>query len=96
MSDENSDVAGQTTAGLFDRLAAGDPTAENDLVVHFKDRLHRMTKAIFHRDEEKLPQLYQTDDVEQGAAIRLMRALKEERPATPKDFMRLVAICVRR
>lgn len=95
MSDENRDVAGQTTAGLFDRLAANDANAESDLLLHFKDRIERLTRAMFHK-EGRLPELHQTDDIEQGAAIRLLRTLKEERPKTPLHFMRLVATCVRR
>jgi RNA polymerase sigma-70 factor (ECF subfamily) len=95
MTDDNRDVAGQTTAGLFDRLAAGDPGAVNDLLIHFRDRLHRLAKKMF-RAEGRLPDLYQTDDVEQGAAIRLVRALDEENPTTPLQFMRLAATCIRR
>lgn len=95
MSDENRDEMGATTAGLFDRLAAGDTTATNDLLIHFKDRLHRLAKKMF-RNESRLPGLYQTDDVDQGAALRLVRAIQEEKPTTPLHFMRLAAVCVRR
>ena len=42
-----------------------------------------MTKTIYRGNEKRLAQLYQTDDIEQGAVIRLMQALKEARPATP-------------
>lgn len=95
MSDENRDVAGQTTAGLFDRLVAGDQHAINDLLIHFRDRLHRLAKKLF-QNEKRLADLYQTDDVEQGAAMRLIRTLQQEKPTTPLHFMRLAATCLRR
>ncbi|MBA4192156.1 MAG: hypothetical protein C0467_29625 [Planctomycetaceae bacterium] len=95
MSDENREEIGATTAGLFDRLATNDPNAENDLLVHFKDRIERLTRVMFHK-EGRLPDLHQTADVEQGAVIRLLRTLKEERPKSALHFMRLVATCVRR
>lgn len=95
MSDENREEIGATTAGLFDRLATNDPNAENDLLVHFRDRIERLTRSMFHK-EGRLPDLHQTADIEQGAVIRLLRTLKEEQPKTPLHFMRLVATCVRR
>jgi RNA polymerase sigma factor (sigma-70 family) len=57
--------------------------------------LHRLAKKMF-RNESRLPGLYQTDDIDQGAALRLVRAIKEEKPTTPLHFMRLAAVCVRR
>ena len=95
MSDENREEIGATTIGLFDRLAADDKNAFNDLLIHYRDRLGRLTKKLFD-NEKRLRDLYQTADIEQGAAMRLVRALKEEKPTTPLHFMRLAATSVRR
>ena len=95
MSEVNRDATGPVTAGLFDRLATGDKNAIEDLLIHFKDRLRGQTKKIFSR-EGRLPDLYQTDDIEQGAVIGLMRAIEQAKPTTARHFMRLAATCVRR
>ena len=77
MSDENREEIGATTIGLFDRLAADDKNAFNDLLIDYRDRLGRLTKKLFD-NEKRLRDLYQTADIEQGAAMRLVRALKKK------------------
>lgn len=95
MSNERHEEAGTTTAGLFERLAGGDANAPDDLFTHLYDRLRRLAKskaATFPR----VAVLHQTDDVFHGAAARLVRALREVRPATPGHFWGLAAECIRR
>lgn len=95
MSNERRDEAGTTTAGLFERLAGGDAKAPDDLFTHLYDRLRRHAKRV-STDFPRVAVLHQTDDVFHGAAARLVRAIREVRPATPGHFWGLAAECVRR
>jgi RNA polymerase sigma factor (sigma-70 family) len=95
VSNERRDEAGATTAGLFERLAAGDAKAPDDLFAHFYNRLRRLAKKVF-TDYPRVAALHQTDDVFHGAAARLVRAIREVKPTTPGHFWGLAAECIRR
>jgi RNA polymerase sigma factor (sigma-70 family) len=93
MSDEHT---GETTLiPLFDRLAAGDTSAADDIIDHAMERL----KLLAHKRMKSFPavrQRHETVDVVQGAAMRLYRALKAVRPTSVEQFLRLAATQIRR
>jgi RNA polymerase sigma-70 factor (ECF subfamily) len=95
MSNEKREEAGTTTAGLFERLGAGDAKAPDELFTHLYDRLRRLAKKV-STDFPRVAVLHQTDDVFHGAAARLVRAIREVKPATPGHFWGLAAECIRR
>lgn len=95
MSNERRDEAGTTTAGLFERLGAGDAKAPDELFTHLYDRLRRLAKKV-STDYPRVAVLHQTDDVFHAAAVRLVRAIREVKPATPGHFWGLAAECIRR
>ena len=88
--DQNADLQ-----ALLDRLAAGDESAVERLVEHSVGRLRRLTRFLL-RGFPHVRRWYETDDVCQAAALRLVRALGSVRPATAKDFLNLAAAQVRR
>jgi RNA polymerase sigma-70 factor (ECF subfamily) len=81
--------------GLIDRLKGGDLTAREALLAHTFAHLTRLAHVMLsgypgvHRWEG-------TDDIMQGASLRLYRALGEVDPPTPRDFFRLAAAQIRR
>ncbi len=88
MHDEND--GGTTLIPLFDRLAAGDTSAADDIIEHAMGRL----KLLAHKRLKSFPavhQRHQTDDVVQNAAMRLYSALKAVRPTSVEHFMRLAS-----
>jgi RNA polymerase sigma-70 factor (ECF subfamily) len=87
---------GETTLiPLFDRLAAGDTSAADEIIEHSMARL----KLLAHKRLMSFPLVHkshETDDIVQGASVRLYRALKGIAPASAGHFMRLAAIQIRR
>jgi RNA polymerase sigma-70 factor (ECF subfamily) len=79
----------------LDRLKAGDAPAREQLLATACARLTRLARKMFHADG-RLRQCEQTDDVFQGAMLRLCRALEDVTPATPREFFRLAALQIRR
>jgi RNA polymerase sigma-70 factor (ECF subfamily) len=79
----------------LDRLRASDPTAREELLTTACARLGRLARRMFHADG-RLRQWEQTDDVFQGAMVRLCRALCAVAPASPREFFRLAALQIRR
>lgn len=80
---------------LLARLHAGDATARDDLFRHAAGRLERLTRKMLHG----FPTVHRwagTDDVLQGALVRLLRSLEAVRPTTPRDFLGLAAEQIRR
>ncbi len=92
-----ADPQGNTTVlkGLLDRLAAGDLAAADELIEHAMDRLRRMARVKLHANAI-VARNEQTDDLVQGAALRLCRAVKAVQPRTVRDFINLTAEQVRR
>ncbi len=80
---------------LIDRLRRGDQTARTGLIELTFDRLTRLARAML-RDYPGVHRWEQTDDIRQGAWMRLHRALGEVTPPTPRDFFQLAAAQVRR
>jgi RNA polymerase sigma-70 factor (ECF subfamily) len=79
----------------LDRLRAGDAAAREELLATACTRLTRLARKMFHADG-RLRQWEQTDDVFQGAMLRLCRALQDVTPASPREFFRLAALQIRR
>ena len=79
---------------LLDRLAAGDEAARDLLIDRALDRLRRMTRRQ-RRGFPAVARWEQTDDVVQGVALRLRRALLSVRPSDPRAFFGLCAWHIR-
>ncbi|MGL4551941.1 MAG: RNA polymerase sigma factor [Gemmataceae bacterium] len=92
---ERPDSPSGVLQSLLLRLAAGDPAARQELLDRAGARLRQLTRAML-RDYARLRRWEGSDDVLQGALMRLHRALDEARPPTPRDFYRLAALQVRR
>src|SRR3954454_17307777 len=80
---------------LLDRLGAGDESAVDRLIEHSVGRLHRLAHFML-QDFPHVRRWYETGDVAQAAALRLTRALKAVKPASPRDFLNLAANQIRR
>ena len=79
----------------LERLRAGDEGARQELLSGACERLRRLTGSML-RDYRRLKRWEQTDDVLQGALLRLYRALGPVTPQTPREFFRLAALQIRR
>jgi RNA polymerase sigma factor (sigma-70 family) len=80
---------------LLKRLAAGDVTAHEGLIVWASERM----RGIAHRMLRTFPAVRrweETDDVVQNAAIRLDRALRQTLPLDVRGLLGLAATQVRR
>lgn len=77
------------------RLQAGDRTAPDELLRHVCGRLESLTRKL-RRDYPGLRRWAETDDVLQGAMLRLLRALKATCPADSREFFALAATQIRR
>lgn len=89
MADEDWDEMGATTAGIFAGVAAGDEAALGDLLTHYQSRLRVLARAELAR-YPRVAELCETDDVRQGVATRLIRAVRDVKPDTPARFWGLV------
>jgi RNA polymerase sigma factor (sigma-70 family) len=79
----------------LDRIASGDESAREELLVAACDRLKRLTHKMFQSDG-RLGRWEDDDDVFQNAVIRLGRRLRNVTPVSPREFFRLAAGEVRR
>jgi len=77
------------------RLHAGDESARTDLINQACDRLQRLTRKLMG-DFPRIRQWEDSGDVLQDATIRLMRALQEVSPRSPREFFALAALQIRR
>lgn len=77
------------------RLRQGDESARGDLLRAACGRLTELTRAML-KGYRRLKRWEETDDVLQGALLRLHRALHEVAPETLRDFYRLATVQVRR
>lgn len=84
---------------VLDRLRAADPAdrraGADALLSLVAERLRYMARRML-RGFPAVRRLNETDDVAQGAAMRLYRALATLTPADPREFLGLVALQVRR
>jgi RNA polymerase sigma factor (sigma-70 family) len=80
----------------LDRLRAGQDTARGDLISLAYERLTILAHRIFREGFPKLRTAIETGDVVNATYLRLMRALADVCPETPRDFFRLAALQIRR
>jgi RNA polymerase sigma-70 factor (ECF subfamily) len=79
----------------LDRLRSGDAAARDELLAIAGERLSRLARRMLRR-YRGVRRWEQTDDVLQGAALRLCRALDEVQPASVRSFINLAAVQIRR
>jgi RNA polymerase sigma factor (sigma-70 family) len=80
---------------LLDRIQAGDLAAQDELLRGSCAHLERLARKMLRR----FPGVHRwadTDDVLQNAVLRLLRALREIRPANTREFFGLAAVQIRR
>jgi RNA polymerase sigma factor (sigma-70 family) len=74
---------------------AGDAVAVDALLRHFSARLSVLTRRMLG-SYERVKRWADTDDVLQNALVRLLGSLREVRPATPREFLALATLQIRR
>jgi RNA polymerase sigma-70 factor (ECF subfamily) len=79
----------------LDRIRDGDSAAPEEVLRAACDRLERLARAMLRRFP-KVRRWADTGDLLQNALLRLMRALREVRPASTRDFFNLAAVQMRR
>jgi RNA polymerase sigma factor (sigma-70 family) len=79
----------------LDGLQAGDPAAQDELLRRIGGRLERLARKMLRRFPA-VRRWTETGDVLQNASLRLLRALKEVRPANTREFFSLAGEQMRR
>jgi RNA polymerase sigma-70 factor (ECF subfamily) len=79
----------------LDGIRAGDRQAGEALARAVLGRLERLARCMLH-DFPKVRRWADTDDVLQGAWVRLLRAVHALRPASTREFASLMATHIRR
>ena len=77
------------------RIKEGESNARIELLEHSCQRLRQLASHML-RGYHKLDRWEQTDDVLNQSLLRLHRALKEVVPESPKHYLRLAALQIRR
>lgn len=92
-----SEPPGQTTltTRLLSQAVAGDPAAVDALLRHNCDRLTALTRRMLG-DFQRVRRWAETGDVLQNAMLRLLSALRDVKPATPREFLALATLQIRR
>jgi RNA polymerase sigma-70 factor (ECF subfamily) len=80
---------------LLPRAVAGDEAALDALLRHCSDRLTLLTRRMLG-DFRRVRRWAETDDVLQNALVRLLGALRSVRPQTPRAFLALASLQIRR
>ncbi len=80
---------------LLGELSQGSSQAQEDLIAHACQRLRLLARKMLG-DYPRVRRWAETDDVLQGALVRLHRALCEVKPETPAQFFGLAATQIRR
>jgi RNA polymerase sigma-70 factor (ECF subfamily) len=80
---------------LLDRVRAGDRAAWDELYRHVGGRLEALARKMLRRFPA-VGRWEQSEDVLQNASVRLLRALREVRPASTEAFLGLAAAQLRR
>ena len=83
------------TQELIARLSQGDDTASAALIRHSSQRLESLARHML-RGYPALRRWVETDDVLQSSLIRLIRALESVDVESPRHFMSLSALQIRR
>ena len=94
MANDNHDS--ENLQPLLDRLAAGDETAADQLIERSVQRMTRLAHFLLKVRFPHVRRWYETADVFQNAAMRLRRALKTVKPSSPRDFLNLACVQIRR
>ncbi len=91
------DLPGETTQLhlWLDRWRQGHAEARTEIIERACDRLRLLTRRML-RDYPGVRRWSETDDVLQGALIRLHRSLAEVRPESARQFFGLAATQIRR
>jgi len=79
----------------LDRLRSGDESARAELLGIARGRFSRLARKMLQA-YPGVRRWEQTDDVLQNVTLRLWRALKQIRPESVHDFVRLAALQIRR
>jgi RNA polymerase sigma-70 factor (ECF subfamily) len=82
-------------ADLLGRLRQGDEAARGPLVAEAYECFRGLARRML-RGSGRLRRWVQTDDVMQGAALRLDRALRGAAPESPLHYYRLTVLQIRR
>lgn len=92
-----SDISSQQTlmGQLLRRVAGGDQAAVDDLLRHSCERLTSLTRRMLG-DFQRVRRWADTGDVLQNAYMRLLGALREVKPQTPREFLALASLQIRR
>src|SRR5437764_4104695 len=80
---------------LLRQAAAGDEAAIDALLRHNGDRLTSLTRRMLG-DFRRVRRWAETADVLQNALLRLVGALREVKPQTPREFLALATLQIRR
>ncbi len=97
MDNDRANSPGQATrlSDCLVRLRAGDAAARDELLRRSCDRLQALTRRML-RGFPGVRRWEQTDDVLQNVLLRLHRALAEVRPESPRAFLGLAPVHIRR
>jgi RNA polymerase sigma-70 factor (ECF subfamily) len=90
-------MAQTTTAQLqkwIDSLQDGDATARNELFNHASERLRRLARRVFGRND-RLRAFVDSGDVLQNAVLRLMRTLQSTSPQSVAEFFWMASRAMR-
>jgi RNA polymerase sigma-70 factor (ECF subfamily) len=77
------------------RAVAGDRVAVDALLQHNCDRLTSLTRRMLG-EFQRVRRWTETADVLQNALVRLVAALRDVQPQTPREFLALAALQIRR
>src|SRR5262245_4890351 len=80
---------------LLRRAVAGERPAIDELLRHSCDRLTSLTRRMLG-DFQRVKRWADTGDVLQNAVLRLLGALEEVKPQTPREFLGLATLQIRR
>jgi RNA polymerase sigma-70 factor (ECF subfamily) len=78
------------------RLRAGDLSARDELLRSVGGRLEHLARKMLRRQFARVKGWVETDDVLQGALLRLLRSLDRVEPEAMRDFYNLAAVQIRR
>jgi RNA polymerase sigma-70 factor (ECF subfamily) len=93
MDDPNSQAS--ITQQLLPRAVAGDQAALDALLRHCGERFTILTRRMMG-DFQRVRRWAETDDVLQNALVRLLGAMRSVKPQTPRDFLALASLQIRR